>query len=243
MIIGTDLSGTLIKEQAAAIGHKDWFRLMSTLLEDPSVALMGNNPNYFLEVFGVMSRYTGLNPAIDSEKKLMTKLARNLFQMCFLKSAKQAAAKNNLGYFEYLDLLKTLKTQKKDCKIALITTTPQDIVNPLLKLIDCEKLFDHICKSDLSNKPNKKELLDQFQKQNGKLTFYVGNEYSDYVACTQLGITCFLINFDSEKYKKSITSTNPKNNTNLKEQIKIPPQNICKTITELKEKIETLTTI
>lgn len=50
-IIAVDLSGTLIQEEPGQKAHQEWFRIMATALNDPSVEKLVEKKDYFPEVY------------------------------------------------------------------------------------------------------------------------------------------------------------------------------------------------
>ncbi|MFH1064312.1 MAG: HAD hydrolase-like protein [Candidatus Woesearchaeota archaeon] len=182
-IIAFDLDGTIISSSASETAHKEWFRVMSVILNDHSVSLLGRKKDYFPDVLDVMERLTGLKQENSFDKTVMVQYARNLFQMMFLAELKKQGKAAFVQ--EAIDIIIDLK---KDCRIALITTSPEDMVLPALEIADIKKLFDFVYRSPLNKEPSKIEMLKKFIHDVGKPHLYVGNEKVDSEACKELGI-------------------------------------------------------
>ena len=199
-IIGFDFDGTVLKNDSKV--HEDWFRVMGYLLKKPSTKKLAGKKDYFPEVFKVMEQYTGLNKEDKHDRKIMTALARNLFQMLYLRRIKVAG--KDAFYDELIDVL---VNHKQKYTLALITTAPADAVAPALKIGGIFDLFDIISITPIEKRPNKKELLETFCKKHGKPIIYIGNSLEDGKACKDLEIPFALAKWDkydkeAEKYSK-----------------------------------------
>jgi phosphoglycolate phosphatase-like HAD superfamily hydrolase len=182
-IIAFDMDGTIISSEASRIAHKDWFRVMSILLGDESVNALVGKKDYFPDVLNVMERLTGLDQKDGFDKGVMVKYARNLYQMVYLAELKKEG--KDAFVPEMLDMIIDLK---QNCRIALITTAPEDMVLPALEIMKIKKLFDYIYRGPLDREPSKTEMLAKFIKDVGKPALYVGNEMGDAEACKELGV-------------------------------------------------------
>ncbi|MBU2561938.1 MAG: HAD hydrolase-like protein [Nanoarchaeota archaeon] len=182
-IIAFDMDGTIISSEASANAHKAWFGFMGVLLKDDSISKLAGKKDYFPDVLGVMERLTGLDQKDSFEKSVMVKYARNLYQMIYLAELKKEG--KDAFVPEMVDMIIDLKQK---CRIALITTAPEDMVLPALEIIGIKKLFDYIYRSPLNQEPSKLEMLKKFTKDVGKPALYVGNEQKDADACKELGI-------------------------------------------------------
>jgi phosphoglycolate phosphatase-like HAD superfamily hydrolase len=182
-IIAFDLDGTIINSSASEIAHAKWFELMAGLLGDESVKQMGGDKDYFPAVLEVMSRYTGLRKEDGFDKKVMVTYARNLYQMLYLAELRREGEAAFVA--EMVDMIIELK---KNCRIALITTSPEDMVLPALDIGKIKKLFDYVYRSPLGKEPSKGEMLKKFIREIGKPALYVGNEKTDAEACKELGV-------------------------------------------------------
>ena len=182
-IIAFDLDGTIISSEASVKAHKAWFRIMGVLLGDDSVADLGGNDDYFPDVMNVMERVTGLNRKDGFEKGVMVKYARNLYQMLFLAELKEEGKDAFVS-----DMIDMIIELKKNCRIALITTSPEGMVLPALEIGGIKNLFDYVYRSPLDKEPSKLDMLKKFVKEIGKPALYVGNEKKDAEACKELGV-------------------------------------------------------
>ena len=185
-IIGFDFDGSIIRSVASEAAHFEWFETLAVLLDDENVKALAGQKDYFPEVYRLMERYTGLSQKDASDKEVMTKIARNLYQLATLGCANKH--KKNLLFKDVAELILELK---KTHTIALITTVPGDIVLPILRLIDFDKL-DIVQTTPITEKPDKLKALERFVKENGKPILYVGNSIDDITACKKLGIKSVL---------------------------------------------------
>ena len=109
-IIAVDLGGTLIHEAPSHEAHHEWFRVMGAALQDSSIAAYAGEKDYFPKVISVMERYTGLKADDEFTKRLLSKFARNLFQLTYLGVAHRLP-KDELLYASFASYLKELKHQ------------------------------------------------------------------------------------------------------------------------------------
>lgn len=197
-IIALDFDGTLIKHEPSDKAHQEWFEIMASALNDNSIKDYAKIKDYFPKVYEIMQRYTGLNANNEFDKKLMRQLARNLFQMSYLGYCNKH--KDEILYKEFADFLRELK---KDYKLVLVTTAPEDSVRPILELTNCDDLFDIIYKSPLVKEPNKTTLMKEFIQENEKPLCYIGNSNEDVDACKELDIKSVLVTWDESADKDS----------------------------------------
>jgi phosphoglycolate phosphatase-like HAD superfamily hydrolase len=182
-IIAFDMDGTIISSDAAAKAHQAWFDLMVQLTGGEQGQAPSQKEDYFPKVLELMSKLTGLNPNDGFDKSVMVKYARNLYQMLYLAELRKEGEKAFVT--DIIDVLIELKSQ---CRIALITTAPEDMVLPALEIGKVKELFDYIYRSPLNQEPSKIEMLRKFIKEVGKPALYIGNEKKDALACKELGI-------------------------------------------------------
>lgn len=186
--IAFDLEGVFIRRSAGHLAHKEWFRRVGDL-SDKEIENI-DNEDYFDHVFTLMEEKTDLDRNKEKDRKLMTKLARSLFQEIYLHHIQKL--KGRIEIHETIEFARSLKGYK----LALITTTPDDIVKSILKIIDCEDLFDVIVASPLEHKPNKRRLFEMFIKDHGKPMIYFCDRKGDVAACKKLGIKSALVMLD-----------------------------------------------
>ncbi len=181
-IIAFDFDGSIISSIAGKEAHFEWFEIMSNLLKDKRIKELADKKDYFPDVYRIMEKYTGLVHKDNFDKEIMTKMARNLYQLAFLGIANKH--KDILLFKEIAELILQLR---KEFTIALITTTPEDIVLPIMHLMNFEKP-DIIQTTPITEKPSKINALKRFVKEHGKPIIYVGNSTSDIDACRELKI-------------------------------------------------------
>jgi FMN phosphatase YigB (HAD superfamily) len=188
-ILAIDFDGALLKHRAFKKAHLKWFKVMGVLLNDPSVNKYANLENYFEKVHVVMKRYLG-----EVSHEVRVKFARVIYSMSLIAEVQQ---KDVVTSF-----VKYLKTLKKRYKLALITTAPEDSVEPMLEKLKLNKLFDIIYKSPIDRHPDKKQLFKEFIKKYSKPLFYIGNGDKDILNCKKAGIKTISVNWVSKgKYK------------------------------------------
>ena len=142
---------------------------------------------YWQSVKKIVGDYTGL----PEEHKSTIIFARHLYQMLLLGSIKQKGEKVVID-----GMIPVLKRLKNRFKLALITTAPEDIVLPTLRMARMLKLFDHILTQPLQTKPSKAKLIEKFQRKYGRLLFYIGNTREDMLACRRNRINGILAKWD-----------------------------------------------
>lgn len=185
-IIAFDFDGSIIRSIASREAHFEWFDIMSHLLRDERIKELAGKKDYFPDVYRLMEHYTGLVHKDDFDRKVMTKMARNLYQLAFLGVANQ-----HKDILLFRDIAELILQLKKKFTIALITTTPEDIVLPIMHLVDFEE-FDIIQTTPITEKPSKLVALKRFVKDYGKPLIYVGNSIDDINACKELKIKSVL---------------------------------------------------
>lgn len=211
-IIAFDLDGVLLKAALTLKAHGVWFELMSTLLNDPSIKLLADKKDYLPDVISVMSRLTGLDQKDSFNRSLMVKYSRNLFQLLYITELKKA--RESAFVPGIVDMIIELK---KECRIALITTSPEDVVLPALELGRIRKIFDYVYRSPLDKEPSKLDLLSKFIKDISPPALYIGNELADAKACKELKIKFALAKWDSyEEEAEQLASFNLNNPKQLR---------------------------
>ncbi|HII71939.1 TPA: HAD family hydrolase [Candidatus Woesearchaeota archaeon] len=182
-IIAFDFDGTLIKAEPAETAQQEWFNVMGYLLKSPKVKKLAGNKDYFRDVFNVLEKYTGLDQKVPLDRQVMTRFARNLFQMLYLANIRK------VGKAAFYDgLIDIIVDHKVNHSIALVTTAPEDSVEPALEIAKIKDLFDFIVKSPVDQQPSKLEVFAPFVKKYGQPMLYVGNSVEDGEACKELGI-------------------------------------------------------
>lgn len=215
-ILAFDLDGVFLRKEASSQAHKEWFEIMSRLLRDPKVRKLAKKKDYFKEVYRLMERYTGLKKERDIDKEIMTKFARNLFQLSML-----GAINRNKKRLLVKELVSFLKPLKKRYELALITTTPGGIVIPILEIIGIDELFHYVYKSPIHVEPDKKQLLQDFVKTNGKPLFYIGDSVEDMDAANSLKVPSILAEWAKyEKEAEKLAKYKVKDVKRLKELLK-----------------------
>ena len=96
---------------------------------------------------------------------------------------------------EFAEFLRKLKDKYK---LALITSAPEESVEPILQKIGCFDLFDIVYKSPMEKQPNKEELFKEFIEKYGKPAYSIGNGDQDIESCKKLGITTISVNWVSQ---------------------------------------------
>jgi phosphoglycolate phosphatase-like HAD superfamily hydrolase len=182
-ILAFDFDCTVISSAAAEHAHQEWFTVMGIILNDKSIAEKAGTKDYVPDVLGVMEKLTGLDKNDSTDRSMMIKYARNLYQMMYLAELKKEGPASLAPGI--LDLLIDLKQR---CMLALITTAPEDMVLPALNILKIKSIFDYVYRSPLDKEPSKQDLMRKFIKEVGKPALYIGNEKADGEACRELGI-------------------------------------------------------
>jgi len=179
-ILATDLAGSLLKNNVVEKAHKEWFNIMAILLKDDSVKKFAAKPDYFRHIHAIMERYLGIK-----DNKLTTLFARSLFQMCWL-----AAVKDDSYNKEYADFLRRIKGR---FRIILVTSTPKDIIDAVLKKISCADIFDNIITNKITEEPDKDKLLKCMKE---KPMFYITESKNSIKTCKELGIKTIIAGWE-----------------------------------------------
>ncbi|MBW2967712.1 HAD hydrolase-like protein [Candidatus Woesearchaeota archaeon] len=190
-ILAFDLDGVILKSSVADSAYRSWFKVMGDLLDDDSVRNTPIMDDFFPEVYKVMERLTGLRQQDSFGKNVMTTYARNLYQMLYLIEIRKAGKAAFVS--EMIDMIVDLK---KDCRLALVTSSPEDMVLPALELAGIGKLFDFVYRSPLNKEPAKGEVMRRFVRDAGKPALYVGNMKEDAEAAKEHGVKFALAKWD-----------------------------------------------
>jgi phosphoglycolate phosphatase-like HAD superfamily hydrolase len=189
-LIAFDLDGTIISAKPAHDAHELWFRTMSFLMG--TEVSNTDKVDFFNDVFRAMEAYTALDRRDGQSRAVMTKLARNLFQLCTLGECAKLRGTLLIPGMPWL-----LEKLKKAHPLAVITTTPEDIVRPLLRMVNAEHFFDIIQTQKLDERPSKLKLMKDFIGKHGRPSHYLGNTVEDMQACKDLGIKGVLTTWDT----------------------------------------------
>lgn len=190
-IIAFDFDGTIISSKASDQAHARWYELLGFLLGKRKIVKLAGNKNYFKDVIKLMELVTGMNADNPKERALMIRLARNLYQLLVLVASRKYRKKLLIeGIKKLIEELKTAYV------VALVTTTPEDIMLPLLRMLELDGLFDIVFLQPLSEMPDKHRLLKEFAKKHKKPELFVGNSLPDMLACRALGIKAILVTWD-----------------------------------------------
>ncbi|MBN1644998.1 HAD family hydrolase, partial [Candidatus Woesearchaeota archaeon] len=188
-ILAIDFDGALLKHKPFQNAHKKWFKVMAVLLKDDSINKYSALENYFDKVHEVMKKYLG-----NVSHETRVKFARMLYAMATVAEVKDKDLVKDFAAY--------LKTLKKKYRLALITSAPEDSVEPILDKLGIPDLFDILYKSPVSKHPDKKQLFKEFIKKHGKPKFYIGNGDKDIERCKKAGIKTISVNWVSKgKYK------------------------------------------
>ena len=196
-VIAFDLEGVLIARSAGSLAHNKWFKSVGKLSERDIASV--DNENYFDHVFDIMEKKTDLDRDKPEDRKLMTKLARSLFQEIYMHEIERLK-----GRIEIREAIDFAKGNKGRYTLALITTTPEEIVRGFLQSNLCEpkdieKIFLLTIPEIFGfgfNPANKKDLLEHFVKKYGKPLVYFCDRKQDVAACRELGIKSALVTID-----------------------------------------------
>lgn len=180
-----DFNGALLRSRPFDEAHKNWFKLLSILLDDNSINEYASLEDYFDKVHEVMERYLG---SVDYETRVS--FARNLFAMSTIAEVKQEDL-----VVEFANYLRSIKEKYS---LVLITSAPEASVEPILQKVGCSDLFDILYKSPMTKHPDKKMLFKEFIEKHNKPVFYIGNGDEDITSCHELGIPSISVNWVSK---------------------------------------------
>lgn len=188
-ILAIDFDGALLKHRPFQQAHIKWFKVMSVLLKDPSINKYAELEDYFGKVHEVMERYLG-----KVNHDVRVRFARIMYAMATVAEVqKKDLVKEFAAY---------LKTLKKKYKLALVTSAPEDAVEPILEKLGISGLFDFLYKSPMHRHPDKKQLFKEFIAKYGKPMYYIGSGDEDIKNCKEIGIKTISVNWVSRgKFK------------------------------------------
>jgi phosphoglycolate phosphatase-like HAD superfamily hydrolase len=181
-VIVIDFNGALLNSRPFDEAHRQWFKMFSILLDDPSINEWADKENYFEGVHQVMKRYLG---NVHKDAQLM--FARQTFALVMVAEVKESDIVKDFA--SYLDTIKDKYT------LALITTAPEGSVEPILEKIGCQYLFEIVFKSPYKSYPDKRELFEEFILKYERPLFYIGEGDKDIGLCRDLGIKSISVNW------------------------------------------------
>lgn len=185
MILAIDLDGAVLKHRPFRVAHKKWFDVFSCLLEDDAVKNFDTSTDYFTDVKKVMNRFL---PDVSLDIQIL--FARNMFGMLTLAQVKKSDI--------IIDFVSYLSSLKKKYRLALITTTPQSAINPILERLGLDDIFDFIYASPMSSTPDKKMMFTYFIHKYGKPAFYIGDGDEHITLAKECNIPTISVNWVSK---------------------------------------------
>jgi len=209
-IIAFDLDGTLVKSEITQESHHFWFEEMARLCNNPIIKTWKNEKEYMKYAFKAMEEYTGLNHKNKEEEHILRKTIRTFYQMLTFKIITSKGKK--AMFFDWYPFFKKLK---KKYTLALITTSPEDIVTIWKNELKLDKYFDIIERTTITENPDKSMLIDKFIKMYKKPILYIGNSKRDFLPCKKHNIPFILVTWDSKS--KNLNLPKSKKANNLKE--------------------------
>jgi FMN phosphatase YigB (HAD superfamily) len=181
-IIAIDFNGALLRSRPFDEAHTRWFRLFSVLLDDDAINEWAFKENYFEGVHDVMKRYLGNVP-----KDAQVMFAREIYALALVA---EVSTKDLVD--EFVDYLRSIKEKYT---LALITTTPEVAVDPLLQKIGCRDVFDIIFSSQMKSYPDKRALFEDFIVKYERPLYYIGEGDKDVGWCRDLEIKSISVNW------------------------------------------------
>ncbi len=191
-IIGFDLDGTLVRSDVTQESHHFWFEEMAKLCNNPEILKWEDERDYMKYAFKAMEEYTGLSHNNKEEEHILRKTIRTFYQMLTFKII-TSRGKESM-YFKWSLLFTKLK--KKGYSLALITTSPEDIVTIWKNELGLDKYFDIILKTTITENPDKNMLFDRFVNEYEKPILYIGNSERDFIPCKKYNIPFILATWD-----------------------------------------------
>ena len=192
-VIAMSFSGVIMKDTPWKKAHEVWFEHYAKVLNDPKIANYAKKENWFDYVDEVMSF---VEP--DKSDSQRTVIAREKYFDIICDFGCDDPTLKNKGVVSYLYSI------KDKFALGLITTTPQDTINKILKVLKIQDLFDFVECSILEEKDDKLAVFNRFIKNNGKPRMFFGNNRREVEEfCKEKEIQFFV--FESlEKMKKSL---------------------------------------
>jgi FMN phosphatase YigB (HAD superfamily) len=125
-----------------------------------------------------------------ADKEIQTLFARQTYAMILLAEI----TSDDL----VRDFVEYLRTIRERYTLALITTTPEESVLPILRKLHCEDLFEIIFASAPNNHPDKHSLFADFLTKYENPLFYIGLGDTYLGGLKELDINTISVNWVSE---------------------------------------------
>lgn len=177
-ILATNMDGLLLKHDVFIEPHRIWFDRAMLLTKDKGLSKWKGKKNYFIGVDEAMEK---IMP--NATKEDQTKQAREWYQEDVIYYLKEHP---EMIYKKAIEQLKKLKAK---FRLALVTSNTKEYINEILKVIGIDDLYDIVFATDISEKPDKPKLFEQFVKEHGKPKIYLAGKNGEaWEECIALGI-------------------------------------------------------
>jgi phosphoglycolate phosphatase-like HAD superfamily hydrolase len=193
--VGFDFDGTLISSDVNVEASRRWFAYFSEVLNDPSVAVLSFDAHADA-VIDVMRRVNSKCRGSEPSPERLLAEAREHYRSIFL----EIISNNNQGIINIGVGRALVALQKEGVRTALISTTPERIVEPALAILSLREDFSVVLAGPQHLMLDKKFLLERFLKEYGALLCYVGDSDEDERACASLSIPFIRLDKDSFRF-------------------------------------------
>jgi FMN phosphatase YigB (HAD superfamily) len=164
--IAMNLAGVLVDKEPWKNAHKLWFEDIAKKLERPDIAHWADIYTQEDEYFSKVIEATNLQyPNLLEEEQIIK--AREIFYNYVLEYIKKNPQ------VIYQDSIDKIKEHKDKFTFVLISSTPKEKIDEMLKILNIQNLFDMIKTSSLNQKDNRTQLYDSYVKEFGKPAYYI----------------------------------------------------------------------
>lgn len=191
-IIAVNLNGTIIRSSPLINAKQKLFDLMGTILEDSSATAFAQSKNTLQSVYDLIETHTGLDSKYEGNKEVITNFANSMITMNYLSEISRLG-KNYLLIPEFADWLRAKRTE--GYSVVLVTCAPESVIQHVLKLIECQDVFDEIQSTPKYCSNTTKNALETIT-QNGEVVCYIGKTLYDVYAARSCRIPSIVPTWD-----------------------------------------------
>jgi phosphoglycolate phosphatase-like HAD superfamily hydrolase len=180
------MKGILLSSEPWMRAHEEWFEQMAQDTGREDLKQWAKKPDYF---DGVDEAMKTLYPNRSEEER--TAKARELY----FEKVVGYTRKNPLVVRK--DVIDYLREQKKDYRLALLTTNTLRATAQMLEAAKAEELFDIIVCSHEDEKDDKKVVFERFfQRYSGPALFIGGDRQESFEYCKRSRVPTIFANFE-----------------------------------------------
>jgi phosphoglycolate phosphatase-like HAD superfamily hydrolase len=164
-LITTGIDGIIVNSDVFSNAHQEWFDLWAKRLNMPELREYAgkSQKEYWEGVKKAMEAYFGQFSKYEGTVNTMARLE---YQMMALHCADELLKKDELVLQDHEScalIFKTLKARGRH-EFCLVTSSPTEVIRPLLEMINCHDLYDYIYTSRLDEKPSTKKVYERMLK-------------------------------------------------------------------------------